>query len=68
MYYEFDNCAVLYLSQEVAASLLEEWADLLQVCAGADVLEVWTILHSIQVRAFPLADDSWASFRGKLVS
>ena len=47
---------------------MEEWANLLQVAAVSDVLEVGAVFHASQVRALSLADDCWATLLGQLVS
>ena len=57
-----------YLGKQSTLAILEEWTDLLQVAAVADVLEVRAVFHAGQVRALPFADQGWAAFLGKLVS
>ena len=47
---------------------MKEGADLFQVDAVANVLEVRTVLDFSEILAFSLADDSRAAILGKLVS
>jgi hypothetical protein len=57
-----------YLAKEGTRSCFDEGADFLDVGAGADVLEVWAVLHVVKVRTVSLAQKSWASSLGQLAS
>jgi len=56
----------VYLREEVASPFLEEWADLLQVGAGANVLELRAVLHVGSEGAGFLAEDCRAALLGQL--
>ena len=58
----------MYLWQEVAGALLEEWADLLQVGASANVLELRAVLHVGNEGAGSLALDCRATLLGQLLA
>jgi len=62
-------CLGVYLGGKEACSLLlEEWADLLEVGAAANVGDVWAFLHAWNERAFSHADQSGAALLGQLAS
>lgn len=57
-----------YLGEQATGTTLpEEWADLLQVGAVADVLKVRAFLQVDQVGASVLAEDNRATLAGELV-
>ncbi len=55
-----------YLCKEVTGSLLEDWADLLQVGAVGHVLELGAVLHVRNEGAGSLALDCRATLLGQL--
>ena len=55
-------------SDEASRLLLEEWADLFQVSAAANVLEVGTVFHASQFGAASFAKDGRATLSCQLVS
>jgi hypothetical protein len=55
------NCYLCYLGKESTAPLLDEWADLLQVGAVANILEVGAVLHVRNEWTVPLANEGRAS-------
>ena len=51
----------VYLGEQATFAFLEEWADLLQIAAVADVLEIGTVLHVGDERTVTCADKCWAA-------